>query len=154
VDRAVSAYLGGEPLTTTQRAIINEAIILIGPPPVSPPSPTTPDQPPVTTTPPTKPPPTHPPTPPTLPWPPRKPPTPKPPKPPGPPAYITLRITKRGQTLSDLTAVYNHRYHKSITWQSVWDFNLKNRDAITVATLKKRGPSKTYVGSSFWFPKP
>ncbi|NEC07304.1 hypothetical protein G3I26_18775, partial [Streptomyces sp. SID7909] len=52
VDRAISAYLGGESLTTIQRAIINEAILLIGPPPVSPPSPTSPDSPPPTTTPP------------------------------------------------------------------------------------------------------
>jgi hypothetical protein len=155
VDRAVSAYLGGEPLTTVQRAIINEAIILIGPPPVSPPSPTSPDQPPPTTTPGTPKPPTHPPTP--LPWPtPHKPhptpPTPKP-KPSGPPAHVTLRISKRGQTLSDLTAVYNSRYHKHITWQEAWDFNLKYRDKATVAVLKKRGPHKTYVGSSFWFPR-
>jgi hypothetical protein len=154
VDRAISAYLGGEPLTTTQRAVINEAIILLGPPPVSPPSPTSPDSPPPTTTPPTTPPPLHPGTP-TLPW---HPPThstkPSTPKPSAPPAHISLRITKTGQSLAALTAVYNSRYHKAITWQSVWDFNLKYRDAITVAALKKRGPAKTYVGSSFWFPKP
>ncbi|MFJ7153265.1 hypothetical protein ACIQVT_34550 [Streptomyces sp. NPDC100445] len=151
VDRAIAAYLGGESLTTTQRAIINEAIILIGPPPVSPPSPTTPDKPPPTTTPPTPPKPTHPPTP---PWHFPKPPAPGKPKPQPTSDHITLRITKRGQTLSDLTAAYNSRYHKHITWQEAWDFNLKYRDAATVATLKKRGPNKTYVGSSFWFPKP
>lgn len=157
VDRAVSAYLGGESLTTTQRAIVNEAILLIGPPPVSPPSPTTPDQPPPTTTPPTTTPPSHPTTPSWPPWgTPHHVPKPPPPKPPtsGPPAHITLRVTKSGQSVSALTAVYNAKYHKHLTWQEVWAFNLKWRDAATVKALNSRGPSKTYIGSSFWFPKP
>lgn len=154
VDRAISAYLGGEPLTTIQRAIINEAILLIGPPPVSPPSPTSPDQPPPTTTPPPKPKPPHPPTP-SDPKPPvvKPPPKPKPPVPGRTPPYRTVRITKSGQTLSSLVATYNAKYKTHHTWQSVWDFNLKYRSAATVKTLKARGPNKTYVGSSFWIPK-
>ncbi|MGW7281665.1 fibronectin type III domain-containing protein [Streptomyces sp. NPDC054844] len=66
--------------------------------------------------------------------------------------HRTWRITKTGQTLSDLVAAYN-RYHKtSHTWQSVWQYNLQHRSASTVRTLKARGPNKVYRGSSFWFP--
>ncbi|GGZ64941.1 hypothetical protein GCM10010387_67530 [Streptomyces inusitatus] len=154
VDRAISAYLGGDSLTTIQRAIINEAIILIGPPPVSPPPPTTPDKPPPVIKPPTKPKPEIPPTPTWPTWPPKPMPRPQPkPKPGRTPPYRTMRITKRGQTLSDLTAAYNKKYRKSLTWNQVWDFNLKYRSAATVKELKARGPHKTFVGSSFWFPE-
>lgn len=66
--------------------------------------------------------------------------------------HRTWRITKRGQTLSDLVAAYN-RYHKtSHSWQSIWNYNLTHRSPATAATLRKRGPNKVYIGSSFWFP--
>jgi hypothetical protein len=54
VDRAISQYLAGGALTTVQRAIVNEAIIRVGPPPQSPPPPETADQPPPIITPPQK----------------------------------------------------------------------------------------------------
>jgi hypothetical protein len=87
---------------------------------------------PTTTTPPTTTPPT-------------KPPTTK-------PRYRTLRITRRGQTLSDLVAEYNRRYGTKHTVASIWSYNLANRPAATVKTLKSRGPNKVFIGSSFWFP--
>ncbi|MFE0812670.1 fibronectin type III domain-containing protein [Streptomyces sp. NPDC058848] len=85
---------------------------------------------------------------------PTKPPTTKPKPAPKPPSnrHRTWRITKSGQTLSDLVAAYN-RYHKTNhTWQEIWAYNLKHRSASTVKTLKARGPNKVYRGSSFWFP--
>lgn len=66
--------------------------------------------------------------------------------------HRTWRITKRGQTLSDLVAAYN-RYHKTNhSWQTIWNYNLQHRPPATAATLRKRGPNKVYLGSSFWFP--
>lgn len=165
VDRAISAYLGGQSLTTIQRAIINEAILLIGPPPVSPPPPTSPDQPPPVVTPPK---PTTPkPNPPTptlppydrgsgggvgrpVPRPVPRPPTPAPA--PSRPAYRERRIVRSGQTLSSLTADYNREFKKQLTWQEVWQFNLRWRSPDTAASLRTRGPNKVFVGSAFWFP--
>lgn len=81
-----------------------------------------------------------------------KPSTPKPTPKPDPSRHRTMRITRRGETLSDLVASYNRKYKTSHSWQSIWNFNLKYRSAATAATLKKRGPHKVYIGSSFWFP--
>lgn len=81
--------------------------------------------------------------------------TPKPSDPKAPPSklrYRTMRITRRGQTLSQLVAEYNKKYKTSHSWQTIWDYNLKNRPPATAATLRKRGPNKVYIGSSFWFP--
>lgn len=66
--------------------------------------------------------------------------------------HRTWRITKTGQTLSDLVAAYNRYHHTSWSWQEIWSYNLKHRSASTVRTLKARGPNKVYRGSSFWFP--
>jgi chitodextrinase len=84
---------------------------------------------------------------------PTKPPTTKPPttKPPTK-RYRTMRITKRGQTLSDLVAAYNRQYKTNHSWQYIWNYNLQNRSPATAATLRKRGPNKVFIGSSFWFP--
>lgn len=82
-----------------------------------------------------------------------KPPTTKPPttKPPAK-RYRTMRISRRGQTLSDLVSDYNRKYKTNHSWQYIWNYNLQNRPASTAATLRKRGPNKVYIGSSFWFP--
>ena len=66
--------------------------------------------------------------------------------------HRTWRISKRGQTLSDLVAAYNRQYRTSHSWQYIWNYNLQHRSPATAATLRKRGPHKTYIGSSFWFP--
>lgn len=79
-----------------------------------------------------------------------KPPTTNPPK--DPSRHRTMRITRRGQTLSHLVNEYNRKYGTRHTWQEIWNFNLKYRPASTVKTLKARGPNKVYIGSSFWFP--
>lgn len=53
---------------------------------------------------------------------------------------------KRGDTISSIAA------KNGMTWQDIWDYNLKNRSAGTVRTLKKRGPNLIYKGSTFYIP--
>lgn len=82
-----------------------------------------------------------------------KPSTPKPSTPStGKPKYRTMRITRRGQTLSGLVTEYNKKYRTSHSWQEIWNFNLKYRPASTVKTMRSRGPNKVFIGTSFWFP--
>lgn len=72
------------------------------------------------------------------------------------PPYRVWRISRTGQTLADLVSEYNRRYGTRLTWQQVWDFNVKYRPARTVADLRKRRTGDrvlVYRGSSFWFPK-
>lgn len=80
--------------------------------------------------------------------------TPKPSTPAKPtkPRYRVMTITKNGQTLSHLVAAYNKKYGTKHTVTSVWQYNLANRPASTVKTLKARGPNTVYRGSTFWFP--
>lgn len=154
VDRAISAYLGGEPLTTIQRAIINEAILLIGPPPVSPPSPTSPDQPPPTTTPVT-PKPTPLPATPTTPKP--KPPvvnkpTPKPPTNAYPKRWKSV-INGTNSNYSKIAA----KYKLGISGQALYDYQFSKeaaRPTSTKATLKKRGANLIYAAGTTVLPYP
>lgn len=156
VDRAVSAYLGGESLTTIQRAIINEAILRIGPPPVSPPSPTSPDQPPPIITPPkTGGGGTIPPTP---TWPPKKPVVHKPtttPKPTGnayPKRWKTV-VNGRNSNYSALAS----KYHLGISGTELYNYQLSSqagRSAATKATLKKRGPNLIFAAGTTVLPYP
>jgi hypothetical protein len=155
VDRAVSAYLGGESLTTIQRAIINEAILRIGPPPVSPPSPSTPDKPPPVVTPPVVKPPVV--TPPTPTWPihpphPTKPPPAKPP---------TNAYPKRWKSVvngpkSNYTSIAK-KYKLNISGQALYDYQFSKeaaRSASAKATLKKRGPNLIYAAGTTVLPYP
>lgn len=73
------------------------------------------------------------------------------PKPGGTPRYRTIVILP-GQSLSTAVAAYNRRYGTRVSWQTVWDFNLRYRPASTVRTLKSRGPNKVFAGSRFWVP--
>ncbi len=77
-------------------------------------------------------------------------PTPKPKS--GKGRHRTARISRRGQTLSDLVNEYNRKHGTTHTWQSIWDYNLRNRSTTTARTLRARGPGKVYIGSAFWFP--
>lgn len=155
VDRAISAYLGGESLTTIQRAIINEAILLIGPPPVSPPSPTSPDKPPPVVTPPvTKPPVVVPPTP---TWPPPKP-TPPKPTPTKPPtnAYPKRWKSVVNGTGSNYTSI-SKRYKLNISGQALYDYQFSKEAARTAsakAALKKRGANVIYAAGTTVLPYP
>ena len=105
------------------------------PPPTNVPGPITPTpKPPVTPTP--KPPPVKP----------------IPPKPGGskpipkiPPHYVVK--AKRGDSISKIAA----RYKKD--WRTVWNFNLKYRNAATVAVMKARGPNLIFAGTTIWVPK-
>lgn len=78
-------------------------------------------------------------------------PTPKP-APPKTPGHRTIYITPAARSLSAAVSAYNKKYHTSYSWSSVWTYNLNHRDAATVKKLKARGPSKVYLGSSFWVP--
>ncbi|MFE1145192.1 LysM peptidoglycan-binding domain-containing protein [Streptomyces rochei] len=53
---------------------------------------------------------------------------------------------KRGDTLSGIASRYG------MSWKDIWDYNLKNRSASTVRTLKKRGPNLIYRGGTFYIP--
>jgi hypothetical protein len=151
VDRAIRDYLAGNTLTTVERALIAETLAVFGPPPVPPPPEVPGGTTPPTTTP--IPPPTKKPDPPT-----KIPPTKAPPKPPakpkptGPPKYRTITISPANNSLSKAVAAYNKRYKTHVTWQDVWNFNLRYRNASTVKTLKARGPNKVFIGSTFWVP--
>ncbi|MGW4205013.1 hypothetical protein [Streptomyces sp. NPDC004726] len=151
VDRAIRKYLAGETLTVTERALIAETLVVIGPPPVPPPPEipggTDPDPvDPITPKPPKPDPPG--------PGPKPKPPAPKPKPPVGKvPPYRTATITPANRTLSALVAAYNKRYGTKHAWRTVWEFNLRYRSASTAAKLRARGPNKTYLGSTFWIPK-
>lgn len=81
-------------------------------------------------------------------------PLPGPTQPPGRriPRYRTIRITPANRTLSEAVAAYNRQHRTRHTWQEVWNFNLRYRPASTVATLRRRGPNKVYIGSTFWVP--
>lgn len=79
-------------------------------------------------------------------------PTPKPTPAPTRPRYRVITIGPTTRSLSAAVAAYNRRYGTRVTWQDVWNFNLRWRSASTVATLKKRGPNKVYIGSTFWVP--
>lgn len=65
--------------------------------------------------------------------------------------YRTIVILP-GQSLSSAVAAYNRRNNTRVTWQTVWDYNLRWRSPSTIATLKKRGPNTVYAGSTFWVP--
>lgn len=73
------------------------------------------------------------------------------PKPPAIPAHHTITI-RHGQSLSTAVAADNKSRHKNVSWQTVWNFNLKYRSAATVKTLKSRGPDHVFAGSTFWVP--
>lgn len=77
--------------------------------------------------------------------PPVKPPAPKPPSTKIPP-YISVKAV-RGDTISKIAA----KHGKS--WQTVWNFNLKYRNAATVAVMKARGPNLIFAGTTIWVPK-
>lgn len=79
-------------------------------------------------------------------------PAPPKPKPPAIPPHHSRTISPSLNSLSKLVADDNKKTHKSHSWQSVWSFNLKYRDAATVKKLQARGPNKTYLGSTFWIP--
>jgi hypothetical protein len=111
------------------------------PPPVSVPGPVTP----APNPPPVRPPVTKPPVV-------RPMPTPRPVPGPTKLRYRTIYITPAARSLSAAVAAYNRKYGTRHTWQDVWNYNLKNRPASTVKTLKNRGPNKVYLGSSFWIP--
>lgn len=156
VDRAISAYLGGEPLTTIQRAIINEAILLIGPPPVSPPSPTSPDQPPPIIKPPiVKPPVVVPPSP----WIPTKPVVVKPPRPkPTPSGNVYPKKWK--SVVNGPNSSYSklaQKYKLGISGVALYDYQFSReaaRPASTKAALKKRGPNLIYAAGTTVLPYP
>lgn len=148
VDSAVRNYLAGETLSVTERALIAETLVVVGPPPVPPP-PEIPGG--------TKPDPIKPiPVPKPRPDPPAPGPKPKPrPIPPRPtvPPYRVVTVTRSGQSLSSLVADYNRRYKTHHTWEAVWAFNLKWRDTGTRRELERRGPHRVYRGTKFWIPK-
>jgi LysM repeat protein len=54
---------------------------------------------------------------------------------------------KKGDTLSGIAKKYG------ISTSALWNYNLKNRKASTVKTLKKRGPNLIYRGGTFYIPK-
>ncbi|MBT2400641.1 hypothetical protein [Streptomyces sp. ISL-100] len=156
VDRAIRKYLAGETLTTTERAVIAEALVRLGPPPVPPPpevpgGTTPPPVDPITPRPPKPDPPAPGPKPPGK-WPTPKP-KPKPTKPTGPPPYRVATITPANRTLSKLVDAYNRKYGTKHSWRAVWEFNLRHRSAATVRKLRARGPDRVYLGSTFWIPK-
>jgi chitodextrinase len=62
------------------------------------------------------------------------------------PSHYTV-IARPGDSISKIAA----RYHQS--WQKVWDFNLKYRDAKTAKTMKDRGPDKIFAGTRIWVQK-
>lgn len=101
-------------------------------------------------TPPTQPPPVKPPAPkPGKPVPPVVTPT---PQPSGPGRYAEWRISAQNPTLSHLVAASNRKNGTNLSWQSVWEFNLKWRNPATVALLKARGPNKVFMNSMFYIP--
>jgi hypothetical protein len=75
-------------------------------------------------------------------------PTPTTPKPPSTtvPAHW-VEIAKPGDSISSLAAKHGKG------WQETWNFNLKYRNAATVAILKARGPNKIFSGTMIWVPK-
>lgn len=74
--------------------------------------------------------------------------TPTTPKPPTNtvPAHFS-EVAKRGDTISSLAAKHGKG------WQETWNFNLKYRNAATVAILKSRGPNLIFAGTTIWVPK-
>lgn len=53
---------------------------------------------------------------------------------------------KRGDTLTGIAKKHG------TSWKDIWNYNLKNRSAGTVKTLKKRGPNLIYKGGTFYIP--
>jgi hypothetical protein len=157
VDRAIGDYLAGNALTTTERAIVNEAILAIGPPPISPPPPPTADQPPTTVTPPTTlPQPVGTPTPPITTRPPAKP-APRPAQKPTPAKAYPQRwktvINGPRASYSTIAA----RYHLGISGQELYQYQLSRnagRPSSTVATLRKRGANLIYPTGTTVLPYP
>ncbi|MFD7908352.1 LysM peptidoglycan-binding domain-containing protein [Kitasatospora sp. NPDC059747] len=161
VDAAVGAYLQGQQLTTIQRAIVNEAILRIGPPPISPPPPVAVDKPPDPQPQPQPQQPPPPPPPPVI----VQPPPPPPPPPPAPdpqpqdnrsehqkwmdwtdPIWVTVQ---HGENLGSIAARYG------MTGYQVYDYNLIDgiRSGDSQATIRSRGPNLTYAGSTWLIPR-
>lgn len=156
VDSAIRKYLAGETLTVTERALIAETLVVVGPPPVPPPpeipggsvtDPVTPVTP--------RPPPVDPPAP--GPRPPR-PPIPAKPKPKPKPQN---RYPKRWKTVvngpkssySKLAA----KYKLGISGTQLYQYQMSaeaGRPASTRATLKKRGPNLLYAAGTTVLPYP
>ncbi|MFD8943354.1 hypothetical protein ACFV00_15315 [Streptomyces californicus] len=153
VDRAIRKYLAGESLTVSERAVIAECLIVIGPPPVPPPPEipggSTPDPVDPITPPKPKPDPPGP-----GPKPKPKPPAPKP-KPPTnryPKKWKTV-VNGAGSSYSKIAA----RYKLGISGQQLYAYQLTKeagRPASTVAKLKKRGPNLIYAAGTTVLPYP
>jgi hypothetical protein len=161
VDSAVRSYLAGDHLSVMQRAIIAEALVLVGPPPLSPPpeAPAPPvdtvvtPPPVVVVDPPLPPPPPAPvvvaPPPPPV-W------TPPPPAPaPAQPRYPELRTwhtNVSGDNYSSIAAMYG----TGLSGTELYNYQFSSeagRPASTQATLRSRGTT-IYAGGSTAIPYP
>lgn len=72
-------------------------------------------------------------------------PKPKPKPKPASKGHTSYKV-RRGDTLSGIAKKHG------TNWKDIWNYNLKNRSAGTVKTLKKRGPNLIYRGGTFYIP--
>ncbi|MFJ8188083.1 hypothetical protein [Streptomyces sp. NPDC096105] len=158
VDSAIRKYLAGETLTVTERALIAETLVVMGPPPVPPPPEvpggTNPDPvDPITPKPPKPDPPQPGPKPPnpTKPLPQPKPPT-KPPARVYPKRWKSV-VNGKNSSYSTIAA----KYKLGISGMELYQYQLSKeagRSAATRATLRKRGPHLIYAAGTTVLPYP